>query len=258
MVVRECEESRSIDPAPVSWKAGRLDICENWRMDVTYFEGWHYLTWIGCGPSRFAIWMPLLCQDSASIGQQLETVFYKRGAPVELFTDNATTFSGETFSKFTEHWGIRMRFWCAYILAGNGIVERSHRTTKCIATRTWCSVMEVVYWYNVTPKDNVSASITPADVIYSYPARIKGIDVIFPPKDAGPSSYKVGDSVWVKIPHGRCTTQFGKGTMMGVYSPHSVLVDGTPCHIKDVRPLWGVDTTNCSITSSEDEAPMLY
>ena len=28
-VVRECKESQSIDPAPVSWKAGRLVVCEN-------------------------------------------------------------------------------------------------------------------------------------------------------------------------------------------------------------------------------------
>ena len=71
-------------------------------------------------------------------------------------------------------------------------------------------------------------------------------------------SYKVGDSVSVKIPHQQCTTQFGKGTITVVYSPHSVLVDGTPRHVKDIRPLQGVDTTNCSITSSEDKAPMLY
>ena len=108
-----------------------------------------------------------------------------------------------------------------------------------------------MYWYNVTPKDDASASTAPANVIYSYRARIKGIDIILPPEDAGPSSYKVGDSVWVKIPHGRCTTQFGKGAI-------TVLVDGTLRHVKDVRPLRGVDTTNCSITSSEDEAPMLY
>ena len=227
-------------------------------MDVTHLEGRHYLTLIDCGPSRFAIWRPLLCQDSASIVQQLETVFYERGAPVELLTDNATTFSGEMFSKFAEHRGARIRFRCAYIPAGNGIVERSHRTIKRIATRTRFSVIEAVYWYNVTPKDDASASTTPANVIYSYPARIKGIDVILPPEDAGPSSYKIGDSVWVKIPHRRCTTQFGKGTITGVYSAHSVLVDGTPRHVKDVRPLRGVDTTYCSVTSSEDEAPMLY
>ena len=80
-VVREYK-CQSIDLAPVSWKAGRLDICENWRrvgMDVTHLEGRHYLPLIDCGLSRFAIWRPLLCQDSASIIQQLETVFYERG-----------------------------------------------------------------------------------------------------------------------------------------------------------------------------------
>ena len=118
-------------------------------------------------------------------------------------------------------------------------------------------MIEAVYWYNVTPKDDVSVSTAPANIIYSYTARIKGV-VMLPLEDAGPSSYKVGDSVWVKIPCGQCTTQFGKGTIMGVYSPHSVLVDGTPRHVKDVRPLRGADATNCSITSSEDEAPMLY
>ena len=260
-VVRECEECQSIDPAPVSWKAGRLDVCENWRrvgMDVTHLGGRHYLTLIDCGPSRFAIWRPLSCQDAASIVRQLETVFCERGAPVELLTDNATTFSGETFSRFAECWGVRMRFRCAYVPAENGIVERSHRTIKCIAARTWCSVMEAIYWYNVTPKDDASASTAPANIIYSYTARIRDVDVTLPPEDAGPSSYEVGDSVWVKIPHGRCTTQFGKGTITGVYSPHSVLVDGIPRHVKDVRPVRGADATYCSSASSDDEAPMLY
>ena len=188
----------------------------------------------------------------------METIFCERGAPVELLTDNATTFSGETFSRFAERWGVRMRFRCAYVPAGNGIVERSHHTIKRIAARTRCSVMEAVYWYNVTPKDDVSASTAPANIIYSYTARIRGVDVMLPPEDARPSSYKVGDSVWVKIPHGRCTTQFGKGTITGVYSPHSVLVDGTPRHAKDVHPVRGADATYCSNTSSEDEAPMLY
>ena len=197
-----------------------------------------------------AVIMPRCCQ--------LETVSCGRGAPVELLTDNATTFSGETFSRFAERWGVRMRFRCAYVPAGNGIVERSHRTIKRIAPRTRCSVMETVYWYNVTPKDDASASTAPANIIFSYTARKRGDDVTLPPEDAGPSSYEVGDSVWVKIPHGRCTTQFGKGTITGVYSPHSVLVDGTPRHVKDVRPVRGADATYCSSASSEDEVPMLY
>ena len=174
--------------------------------------------------------MPGFCQHRSAVGDCV----LREGAPVELLTDNATTFSGEMFSKFIEHWGVWMRFRCAYVPAGNGIVERSHRTIKRIATRTQCLVMEAVYWYNVTPKDDALASTTPANVIYSYMARIKSIDIMSPPEDAGPSSYKVGDSVWVKILHWRFTTQFGKGTITGVYNPHSVLVDGTPRHAKDV------------------------
>ena len=260
-VVRDCEECQSIDPAPVRWRTGRLDVCENWSrvgMDVTHLEGRHYLTLIDCGPSRFAIWRQLLRQDSASIIRQLETIFYERGAPAELLTDNATAFSGETFTNFAERWGVRMRFRCAHVPSGNGIAERSHRTIKRIATRTRCSVMEAVYWYNVTPKDDTTISTAPANAIHTYTARIKGIDVASLPEDTGPSNYKVGDIVWVKIPHGRCTTQFGKGRITKVYSPHSVLVDGTPRHIKDVRPLRGADATSCRITSSDDEAPRLY
>ena len=131
--------------------------------------GRHYLTLIDCGPSRFTIWRPLSCQDSASIIWQLETVFCEKGAPVELLTDNATTFSGETFSKFAERWGIRMRFQCAYIPAGNGIVERSHRTIKRIATRTRCFVMEAVYCGQQGPGDTSENK----DVAESIPLRRK-------------------------------------------------------------------------------------
>ena len=102
------------------------------------------------------------------------------------------TFSGETFSKFAEHWGVWMRFRCAYVPAGNGIVERSHCTIKHIVTRTRCLVMEAVYWYHVTPKDDASASTAPANMIYSYTAHIKGIDVMLPPEDTRLSSYKGG------------------------------------------------------------------
>ena len=79
-------------------------------MDVTHFGGWHYLTLIDCGPSQFAIWRLLLCQDSASIIRQLENVFIKKGVPVELLTNNGTVFCEEMFTKFTEVCGIWIRF----------------------------------------------------------------------------------------------------------------------------------------------------
>ena len=123
-------------------------------MDVTHFGGQHNRTLIYCGPSRFPSWRPLGHQDSASIIRQLETVFYDRGPPAKLLTDNGTVVCGEMFSNFTEVWGISIRIWCAYVHSGNETEERSHRTIKRIATRSQCSIMEVVYWYNVTPKAN--------------------------------------------------------------------------------------------------------
>ena len=134
--MRELEEGWNGRDSP--WRSSFIIIISCWQHG--------YLTLIDCGPSRFAIWRPLLCQDAASIVRQLETVFCEREAPVELLTDNATTFSGETFFRFAERWGVRMRFRCAYVPAGNGIVERSHRTIKRIAPRTRCLVMEAVYW----------------------------------------------------------------------------------------------------------------
>ena len=75
---------------------------------------------IDCGPSRFAIWGPLLhqdCQHHLTVGKRI----LWRGQLVELLTNNSTVFCGEMF---TEVWVIWMRFQCAYITLDNGIIER--------------------------------------------------------------------------------------------------------------------------------------
>ena len=147
---------------------------------------------------------------SASIIRPPESVFSERGPPAELLTDNDAAFSGEEFGRFAESWGIQLRFRCAYVPSGNDIVERCHRTIKRIAARTRCSVIEAFYWYNGTAKDDEMASTAPVNAIYNYRVRVKGIDTA--PSlgyvDSGP--FNVGDAVWVKSPHGRCSTQFKK------------------------------------------------
>ena len=59
-----------------------------------------------------AVIMPGFCQHCSAVGDCI--LRDGGGAPVELLTDNATTFSGYTFSKLAECWGIRMRFRCAF------------------------------------------------------------------------------------------------------------------------------------------------
>ena len=46
----------------------------------------------------------------------------------------------------------------------------------------------------------------------------------------------MGDAVWVKTPHGWCSMQFKKGMVTGIYSLHSVLINGIPRHIRELRP----------------------
>ena len=167
-MVRACERCQSTEPAPLHWKVGKLDVRNNWSrvgMDITHYENQYYLTLIDCGPSRFSIWHPLQHQNAASIIRQLESVFSKRGSLVELLTDNGAAFSGEGLGRFAKNWGIQLRFWCAYVLSDNGIVERCHHTIKCIAAWTCCSIKEALYWYNVMPKDDTTASTASANAI---------------------------------------------------------------------------------------------
>ena len=57
-IVRTCQVCQSIDPAPVKWTSGDLSVENTWcrtGMDITHYEGRHYLSLIDCGPSRFAV-----------------------------------------------------------------------------------------------------------------------------------------------------------------------------------------------------------
>ena len=234
------------DHSSIQQTPGRLDVSENWSrvgMDVTHFGNQLYLSLIDCGPSRFAFWKPLQCQDSPSIIKQLEAVFCERELLSELLTDNGSAFYGERLAQFAKMWGVHLCFWCAHVLSGNGIIERSHPMIKHIVTRTRCSIQEAVYWHNVTPKDNETASTAPANLTYTYKIHLKGINTALPQDDTISSPYIVGDAVWKKNPHGRCTTQFDRGTVTRIYSPHSVCVDGIPCHVKDVHPVQGENNT---------------
>ena len=94
-LVKRCQMCQSIDPTSVKWRKGKLGVGSTWSrlaMDITHYGSQHFLTLINCGPSRFAVWRLLLCQDSASVICQLESVFYKQGPPEEIPTDNDTAF----------------------------------------------------------------------------------------------------------------------------------------------------------------------
>uniref|UniRef100_A0A5S6Q4C2 Uncharacterized protein n=1 Tax=Trichuris muris TaxID=70415 RepID=A0A5S6Q4C2_TRIMR len=233
-----CDACQSVDPAPVKWKQGCLGVKEIWQrvaMDITHYRGMSYLSLVDCGPSRFAVWRPLRLQSSEAVIRELEAVFFERGPPEELLTDNDTAFRSKMFLHFAERWDVHIRFRCAYVPSGNGIVERCHRSVKVIAARKGCSIAEAVYLYNVTPRNGHSEITAPANAMYKYKVRIRNIDRASkgPPKLDNP--YGIGDPVWVK-PHGiRCDSQYTRGTVTKILSSHAVEIDGVPRHVRDIR-----------------------
>ncbi|CAM1312990.1 Uncharacterised protein r2_g2342 [Pycnogonum litorale] len=238
-VIQRCQTCQSIDPAAVNWKKGRLDVENVWQrvgMDITHSGEKHYLTLIDCGPSRFAIWRLVQRHDSRNIIRQLESVFLERGAPSEILTDNDPAFTSRMFKEFSTKWGVRIRFRCAYVAAGNGIAERCHRTVKRIAARKQCSMEEAVYWYNMSPKNDTDSSSAPANQLYAYRVRIREIDGSSndtPNTHRNP--YEVGDRVWVRPRRSTCDRQYVIGTVTKLISEQAVEVDDVPRHVRHLR-----------------------
>uniref|UniRef100_A0A5S6R3V7 Integrase catalytic domain-containing protein n=1 Tax=Trichuris muris TaxID=70415 RepID=A0A5S6R3V7_TRIMR len=111
--IANCDACQSIDPAPVKWKQGSLGVKEIWQrvaMDITHYRGMSYLSLVDCGPSRFAVWRPLRLQSSEAVIRELEAVFFERGPPEELLTDNDTAFRSKMFLHFAERWDVHIRF----------------------------------------------------------------------------------------------------------------------------------------------------
>ncbi|KFD46861.1 hypothetical protein M514_12266 [Trichuris suis] len=131
--------------------------------------------------------------------------------------------------------GLRIRFRCAYAPSGNDIAERCHRTVKVIAARKNCSVMEAVYVYNVTPRDDSSAATAPANALYRYQVRVRTVDPVGTDALIAECPHVPGDTVWVKPPAERCDTPYDKGTVTKVISDQAVEIDGMPRHILHIR-----------------------
>ncbi|KFD56865.1 hypothetical protein M514_02122 [Trichuris suis] len=134
-------------------------------------QGRPYVTLIDCGPSQFSIWSPLRLHTSANIAGQLKTVFCERGAPEELLTDNGTAFHSNAFAQLAAKLDVRIRCRCADVPSENGVVESCHHSLKAIAARNGCSVVQIVYLYNITPRDDRTSQAVPASSVYRYAVR---------------------------------------------------------------------------------------
>lgn len=234
-VVSRCSRCKSVDPAPIVWDKGDLVSEWNWARlsaDVTHYNGSNFLTVVDNGPSRFAIWRRIKKEDALSIVVEMEQIFRERGPPQELLMDNGTAFRSAAMRNLLNKWNVTAVFRCAYRPAGNGVVERNHRTIKRMAARSNADPLDMVYWLNNTPKEGVKVETVPARQIYTYDQLRPREAVVDRDNSTG---MHVGDEVFVKPPLCKCTTFWPVGTVTGVQSPVKIEVDGIPRHIADVR-----------------------
>ena len=91
-------------------------------------------------------------------------------------------------------------------------------------------------------------------MVYRYRIRLKGNNgTPAPTHNQQQAVFKPGDRVWVKTPHGRCTTKYKVGCGTGITSVQNITVDGMPRHVKDMRPIVGsTQPTVCSDMVSEN------
>ena len=219
-------------------------------MDINHCNGSHFLTVIDCDPAQFAIWRRLPWQDTTSVINQLKALFYKWGPPTEILTDNDTAFRSSLLKTFLDEWRVWLRFRCAYIPSGNGITEWCHRSVKRIAARKRCTIPKAVYWYNVKGWRILCYSTSQ----YGLLVPLKGInETLAPTHNQQQAIFKPGDWVWVKTPHGRCTTKYKVGHVTGITSVQNITVNRMPRHVKDLWPIVGPgQPTVCSDMVSED------
>lgn len=106
-VVGKCKECQSIDPPPMHWLKSKLDISNTWYqvgMDITHYQGRHYLLLIDSGPTRFSVWRHLRWQYVASIIDHLEVK--EHSLSTEMLADSDTAFCSNPFRVFMNEWGV--------------------------------------------------------------------------------------------------------------------------------------------------------
>jgi hypothetical protein len=247
-VVKECHVCRRVDPAPVRWETGHVDVDEDWyrlATDITHYKGVPYLTVIDCGPSRLAIWRRLTNESSSAVSKQLDHIFCERGAPVEMLSDNGPCY--RSLNSLLEKWGINQIYSCAYRASGNGLIERNHRTIKRMLARSGGTVNDMLYWYNNSPHAD---GVVPFRKLFSYEPQ-KPVATEGAKRDTSLNPYKVGDQVYVKPANVRCTSVWKVGNITALVSNTAVKVDNMTRHVGDIRFCWRPDKHAPSLLDCE-------
>ncbi|UYV69320.1 hypothetical protein LAZ67_6003241 [Cordylochernes scorpioides] len=110
------------DPPTTNWERIHLDYAE-------HFQGYYYLVLIDA-KSRWAE-IKAISEPSTSLNiKLLNDIISTHGYPFVMVSDNASIFTGDTFSNYCLENGIRQNFIAPGHPATNGLAERNVQTLK--------------------------------------------------------------------------------------------------------------------------------
>ncbi|XP_067947276.1 uncharacterized protein [Watersipora subatra] len=167
-VVKTCLMCNSVDPHPIKWDHGQLNVAN----------------------------FKLANETSDVVIKQLDNVFQECEPPKEFLSDIGPCFTSARIKQFLQKWSVEQILSCAYKPTGNGIIERHRRIIKRAVMRTGKGPEEMAYWYNDLLNSN---GIVPVEELYTYRSDLAGAtkSTEIPQKlsdnrDRSLSLYKVG------------------------------------------------------------------
>lgn len=103
-----------------------------------------------------------------------------------------------------------------------------------MAARSGGDVLDMVWWYNFSPKVRDRGDSVPSKHIYTYEWRSP---FQRPAADEKPEEQRlrVGQQVFVKPPMATCTSEWRRGVVTGTMRGVGVEVDGIRRHVADIR-----------------------
>ena len=149
--------------------------------------------------------------------------------------DNRAAFYSDSVQCLLKKWQVDPVFRYTYQPESNGIVERSHCIIKRMAVRSNADILDMTFWYNVTPKNSTDREMMPSLQMFMYLWRLPGLETAAELGVGGSGDLSVGDSIFVKLPATRCTSIWPASVMINVISDQKLEVNGVPHHVSDIR-----------------------
>ena len=248
-VVRSCENCQMQQATPPAASVHPL-VWPNipwYRLHIDFagpFYGYYWLIVVDA-TSKWPEIIPMKEATSSSTIRALESVFARFGLPVQLFSDNGTTFTSNEFSEFTRRLGIKHIFSSPFHPRSNGEAERMVRTFKCMVKKEdpdsreiFSAVSKMLLAYRTTPHNTTGAS--PFEILFKGCPRTL-MHLLHPSSDSRVlanqfsqrdrtikkkenRSFLIGEKVYVKDFRKNNPNNWASGTILALRGPLSYLV----------------------------------